>query len=137
MRTNVLSSFYSQARDLVARNKRRAEKIIGSCYVFGDGLVAVIPAVKSGFLSSLLNMQPAWRLLERAYVERPLPIAISLALILSGVAIHRGRFALANIFITGATIAFMGDLFRSGEYWSLAPMVPNLAGGIVGMFHKP
>ena len=136
MRTNTLSSLHAQARDLVARNKRRAEKIIGSCYVFGDGLVAVIPAVKSGFLSSLMNMQPAWSLLERAYVERPLPVVISGALVLSGVAIHRGRFALANIFVTGAAIAFMGDLFRSGEYWSLAPMIPNLSGGIVGMLHK-
>jgi hypothetical protein len=137
MRANTLSSFHAQARDLVARNKRRAEKIIGTCYMLGDGLVAVIPAVKSGFLSSLMNMQPAWSLLERAYVERPLPVAISGALVLSGVAIHRGRFALANIFVTGAAVAFMADLFRSGEYWSLGPMVPNLAGGIVGMFHKP
>lgn len=136
MRKNIFSAFRNAVVSVVARNPRMAKRVIGGAFAAGDALVLTIPAVKSGFVRSLVDLAPDMGLLAAAYGERALPVVISGLFIAGGISIARDQlvrgFGLGGI----GTALLIGDAVMHGEIATAWTMVPNALGACIGVGYK-
>jgi hypothetical protein len=134
---NIFSKFYNCATELVARNQEAAVSLLGLAYTAGDIIVAAIPIVENGFVTTLCKANPDWALLASAYIDRPLPALVSFIFVASSTGITSGRFALGHAG-SGLGAALMAlDLYAHGDVASACSFLPGIAGGAIGGLYKP
>lgn len=123
--------------EFVSRNQRSAHMFMAVNYTIGDGLIASLPLVRSGFFTGLLAGHPDFGLAVSAYGQDPVPIFVAVLLIASSFFIGKGQFASghAGYFLGALIITF--DLALHGELWTAAAMTLTVVGGAFGAFYKP
>ncbi len=117
---------------VVSSNPHRAKMFMGFCYSVGDGLVVIVPLVRSGSLTSMLQ-EGSFSLstILHAYGADLMPVLASFILVLSSLVVGR-FFALGHAGTCLGSSILTIDLFMHNEPWTGTAMMFTVLGGAVG-----
>lgn len=115
MSQELLKTFRNAMLDLTRRYEGAIHKTIGFSYVFGEGLYAAVPMVKSGFLSSVAKFNPDWSLFSNAYMDRPIPVLASAICIAGSYYMSKGKISKGYGICGVGNSVMAADMLWSGE----------------------